>query len=266
MASQEDMLAAQKAQCPFCKIAAKEFDSHIVYEDDLFMGVLDINPAAKGHVLFFPKEHYPIMATMPSEVFTKMSIAVKKLAKKVQAAMMSQGTEIYIASGQAAGQPVFHVTIHIIPREEGDGLTNFHLPTKTMDPSQLKKTKELLTANLTKIMTGKFQTAEPMNTEKVLAMIEQNEQLKTIIIEKPDHFRELAKKHPQMQQMFKNIDVEEIIAAVTGKAAERKPENKEGKKKEKEEESEKKTEKKDEKKEKKEETSLDDVGSYLKKL
>jgi galactose-1-phosphate uridylyltransferase len=59
--SQEEMLEQQKANCIFCKIVKGEIPSKKVYEDDMMLAILDINPAVKGHILVLPKEHYPIM-------------------------------------------------------------------------------------------------------------------------------------------------------------------------------------------------------------
>lgn len=43
--------------CIFCKILADEIPSSVVYEDDMFRAILDVNPAAKGHVIILPKKH-----------------------------------------------------------------------------------------------------------------------------------------------------------------------------------------------------------------
>ena len=54
-------LAEQKKQCVYCKIVAKEIPGKVVFEDTVTLGILDIYPAKKGHIVFTLKEHYPIV-------------------------------------------------------------------------------------------------------------------------------------------------------------------------------------------------------------
>ena len=72
------------SDCIFCKIAAGDIPSATIYEDDDFRVILDLGPAAKGHALILPKEHYANITEMPDELLGKAMV----LAKKVVTYMM----------------------------------------------------------------------------------------------------------------------------------------------------------------------------------
>lgn len=108
--------------CIFCKIVEGELPSYKIYEDDLALAFLDINPIHDGHTLVISKKHYPDFLHMPKEDFCDFTAALQKVAKAVKQATKADGLNIGINIGQAAGQLVFHAHYHIIPRFEGDGL------------------------------------------------------------------------------------------------------------------------------------------------
>lgn len=126
--SQEEILAQQKANCIFCKIIAGEIESKKVYEDNDFIGLLDIKPAAPGHVLLLPKEHVPILQILPHEKIVAFYKTAAELAGIIKEAMIAEKMTIFLAGGYAAGQQSPHVMLHIIPREKGDGLDALEVP------------------------------------------------------------------------------------------------------------------------------------------
>ena len=78
--------------CIFCKILAGEIPSTAVYEDDDFKAILDVNPAARGHVIILPKNHAANIYELPDEDASKIMIVAKKLPqplKKLTIAMAS---------------------------------------------------------------------------------------------------------------------------------------------------------------------------------
>ena len=119
-------LEQQKQQCVFCKIVSKEVASQIVFEDKFSLAILDIFPMVKGHSVFMLKEHYPIMPYIPTEEFKHLFGSLPQLSKAIQDAMVSPGSNIFIANGWVAGQQASHFLMHILPREKGDGLFNFY--------------------------------------------------------------------------------------------------------------------------------------------
>ncbi|MBL7100418.1 MAG: HIT domain-containing protein [Nanoarchaeota archaeon] len=116
----EDVEALRQQQCPFCMIAAGKIPAKTVYEDDMVKAVLDINPANKGHILIFPKTHYQLLFTMPDNEVARIFQVANKLSKAVFEIVGAQGTNIFVANGQAAGQNAPHVLVHVIPRFEDD--------------------------------------------------------------------------------------------------------------------------------------------------
>ncbi len=118
-------LNEQKKQCIFCKLISGEMEAKKVYEDDISIGLLDINPAMKGHTLYMTKEHYPIMPYIPADEFKHLFGNLAAMVKAVKEGMVSTGSNIFIANGGVAGQQAGHFLIHIIPREAGDGFFNF---------------------------------------------------------------------------------------------------------------------------------------------
>lgn len=106
--------------CIFCKILAGEIPSTAVYEDDDFKAILDVNPAARGHVIILPKNHAAHIYELPDEDASKIMIVAKKIATAIEKAYHCDGVNILQNNGEAAGQTVFHLHVHVIPRFKGD--------------------------------------------------------------------------------------------------------------------------------------------------
>ncbi len=106
--------------CIFCKIANGQIPSNTVYEDNNIRAVLDLSPAAKGHTLVIPKEHFADALCADKETLGNVYAAASKAANAVKKAMNCDGINIVQNNGAAAGQTVMHLHVHIIPRYEGD--------------------------------------------------------------------------------------------------------------------------------------------------
>jgi len=120
--SPEELKEFQKKQCIFCQIISGKVASKKIYEDDMCIAILDINPANPGHILLMPKEHYQIMPMIPEDVSAHLPMVAKALSHAVLKALKVEGTNIFIANGIAAGQRAQHFMMHIIPRKQGDKL------------------------------------------------------------------------------------------------------------------------------------------------
>src|SRR3989338_4048339 len=129
-------LEAQKQQCVFCKLVKKEIPGKIVFEDAKTIALLDIYPAVKGHVLFMPKEHYPLLPYLPPQEFAYLFGILPQLCKAVQSAMVAPSVNIFIANGGVAGQQSYHFLIHILPRELGDVFFHFLFREKSATGNQ----------------------------------------------------------------------------------------------------------------------------------
>ena len=108
--------------CIFCKLAGGEIPTATLYEDEDFRVILDANPAAKGHVLIIPKEHYANLYELDDELAGKVLVLAKKMITKLTDILGCDGYNIVQNNGEAAGQTVFHFHMHLIPRFKDDGV------------------------------------------------------------------------------------------------------------------------------------------------
>ena len=111
--------------CIFCRIAQKKAPASIVYEDDAVMAFLDIRPLNEGHTLVIPKRHYAFVYEVPDEEVAHLYKLVKKVALAVKKGVKAGGITIAQQNEKAAGQDIFHVHVHVIPRYEGQKLPRF---------------------------------------------------------------------------------------------------------------------------------------------
>lgn len=109
-----------KNDCVFCAIAAGEIPSFKVYEDELVLAYLDINPFSEGHTLVIPKAHTTGLLDTPEETLAVLLARVKKVAAHLKTALGCDGFHILQNNGAAAGQTVGHIHFHIVPRRNGD--------------------------------------------------------------------------------------------------------------------------------------------------
>ena len=114
------------SDCVFCGILAGRLSASIVFRDDVCCAFLDIQPINPGHVLVVPIAHAACLAELDAEV----GAHVFKVGQRVAAALRGsglrcEGVNLSLADGAVAGQEVFHVHLHVIPRYAGDG---FGLP------------------------------------------------------------------------------------------------------------------------------------------
>lgn len=105
-----------KNNCIFCAIAAGEIPSFKLYEDDLVLAYLDINPFTRGHALVIPKAHSEGLLDTDEQTLGEVIARVKKVAAHLKAALPCDGFNILQNNGEAAGQTVRHLHFHIVPR------------------------------------------------------------------------------------------------------------------------------------------------------
>ncbi len=132
-----------KDDCIFCKLANGIIPTNSIYEDDEFKVILDAGPAAKGHSLILPKEHYANIYELPDDIAGRAFILAKKIAARNTEILKADGFNIVQNNGETAGQTVFHFHLHLIPRFKDDGQKIGWKPGKP-DDKELKETAELL--------------------------------------------------------------------------------------------------------------------------
>lgn len=103
----------------FAKILRGELPCHKIYEDDETFAFMDIMPRADGHTLVIPKGKATDIVDADDELLCTTIKTVKKLTPVICAAMEAEGALVQQFNGASAGQTVFHVHFHIIPRKEG---------------------------------------------------------------------------------------------------------------------------------------------------
>ncbi len=101
--------------CVFCKITRKEAPANVVYEDEQVMAFLSHRPVNEGHTLIVPKKHYENIYEIPEEEAAYLFKIAKRMAHAVRDAMGAEGIRVVQNNGEAAGQVVFHLHVHVIP-------------------------------------------------------------------------------------------------------------------------------------------------------
>ncbi len=108
--------------CVFCKIIKGDLPAYKIYEDDYTLAFLDNSPLNEGHTLVVTKEHFSCFDEIGDQVLKNVFLALKKTIKILQEKLDIKDYNIIQNNGRIAGQQVFHVHFHILPRLESDGL------------------------------------------------------------------------------------------------------------------------------------------------
>ena len=110
------------SSCIFCEIIKGNASSSKVFEDDTCMAFMDIQPVNPGHVLVIPKTHFKDLSDLPAEIGGHLFQVAQRIANTLpKTNVKNEGVNLFLAHGEAAGQEVFHVHLHVIPRYKGDG-------------------------------------------------------------------------------------------------------------------------------------------------
>ncbi len=111
--------------CIFCKIVTRKAPASILYENETAMVFLDIRPLNLGHTLVIPKEHYVDIFDVPEELLSEIHVTAKRMSFAIKEATSADGISIIQQNGKAAGQDIFHLHVHVVPRYEGQRLPRF---------------------------------------------------------------------------------------------------------------------------------------------
>lgn len=101
--------------CLFCRIVAGEIPSAQVYADDAAIAFLDINPWHVGHTLVIPRRHVDDLVGDP-DALTEIAPAISAVSRLLVDRLAADGLNLLSSSGATAGQEVFHLHVHLIPR------------------------------------------------------------------------------------------------------------------------------------------------------
>ena len=133
--------------CIFCRIANGEIPSATVYEDDLVRVILDLGPAARGHALVLPKEHFKDSTEAPEALLGHVMAVGASIGEAQMKAFGADGFNMIQNNGEAARQSVFHLHLHVIPRKAGDGAVGLWKPGKTT-PEEMNEAAEAIRKEL----------------------------------------------------------------------------------------------------------------------
>ena len=104
------------AECLFCGIVAGKVPAALVYEAPGAVAFLDRLPAARGHTLVVPRVHAANLLELPDDAIGDLFRAVKEVTRKIAGALHPIAFHVGWNHGEAAGQAVFHLHVHVIPR------------------------------------------------------------------------------------------------------------------------------------------------------
>jgi diadenosine tetraphosphate (Ap4A) HIT family hydrolase len=110
--------------CVFCAIVAGEAPAIRIYEDDDYLAILDIRPFTRGHTLVIPKRHSVDLTDTPPDTTAGLVRIGQRIARAARrSGLHADGNHIVINDGKAAAQTVFHIHLHVLPRQSGDKLS-----------------------------------------------------------------------------------------------------------------------------------------------
>ena len=103
----------------FARILRGEVPAHTVCEDEHTLAFMDVMPQADGHTLVIPKAEAENLFELAPEALAATILTTQRVARAVQTAFDAPGILIAQLNGRAAGQRVFHLHFHVVPRREG---------------------------------------------------------------------------------------------------------------------------------------------------
>lgn len=115
-------------RCIFCEIVAGRAPASMVFEDELSVAFMDLMPVTKGHLLIVPKQHVRNLYDCPPELAAHLMAVTTELAGPVREATGCEGFDVFVANEAVAGQEVWHLHVHLLPRFTGDGFGFRHPP------------------------------------------------------------------------------------------------------------------------------------------
>ncbi len=111
--------------CIFCKIARGEIKTERVYENDNFLSIFDNAPYTEGHALVISKKHFNNILDIPRSLGSELLDAIKNTSIELMSRFKADGFNVVFNTFEAAGQAVFHIHAHILPRKKQDDFKIF---------------------------------------------------------------------------------------------------------------------------------------------
>ncbi|MEX2246392.1 MAG: HIT domain-containing protein [Dehalococcoidia bacterium] len=129
------------ADCVFCRIVAGDAEASFVWRDAQTVAFMDLRQFSPGHTLVVPVKHVPDIFALDDETGAALMSTVTRVAAAVRAAVGAEGINIWQSNGEGAGQEVFHLHVHVLPRRTDDGLLRVY-PSSPGHPSRAELDKQ----------------------------------------------------------------------------------------------------------------------------
>jgi histidine triad (HIT) family protein len=113
--------------CIFCQIIGGQVQASTVFQDEVVTAFMDIHPLTPGHLLVVPNRHVADLSGLDRETGAHMLDVGRRVASALRGSgVRCEGINLFLADGSAAGQTVFHLHLHVVPRFRGDGFEIVH--------------------------------------------------------------------------------------------------------------------------------------------
>ena len=123
------------SDCLFCLLASRQAEVSVVYDDERTVTFMDIQPAVRGHMIIVPRRHAAFLADLDVEDGAHLFRVGQLAAAALRASeLRCEGVNFLLADGEAAGQEIFHVHLHVFPRHAGDGFELRFSPNNSVRP------------------------------------------------------------------------------------------------------------------------------------
>jgi histidine triad (HIT) family protein len=111
------------SDCVFCDIVAGRLPARVVHDDPAVLAFLDLRPFTPGHTLVIPKCHAPFLADLDEGTASQLFAVTRRVAAALRRyEVRCEGVNLFLSDGEAAGQEIFHLHMHVFPRFAGDSL------------------------------------------------------------------------------------------------------------------------------------------------
>ena len=114
------MYDTNEENCTFCRMREHKLSHVALLEDEEVLAVMDLYPAAPGHVLVLPKRHIETIYEMPEDLGAQIMRVAILVAKALKEKLSPNGINLIQSNEAAAGQTVQHFHLHIVPRYKDD--------------------------------------------------------------------------------------------------------------------------------------------------
>lgn len=144
--------------CIFCEILAGEKPGDILYENKHLFILWDLRqPRMGGHILVIPREHIENLISLPDELDQSMMYYSKIAVRALKKALNCSGVNLMIANGRSAGQTVFHLHIHLLPRNRIVDIFSYYLNAFILHYKLPEARQKLLVQRIREAITKEIQ-------------------------------------------------------------------------------------------------------------